>query len=717
MPRFRLLVRALGLCATLRAAPPVSFNAPVTYLTSGSVTAVAVGDFNGDGKPDAAVTSNDSVTIFLGKGDGTFETPAVYPVGTGPVAVAIGDFNHDGKPDLAITANTGNSGIGTLSILLGKGDGTFQPAVNYPLGRSPGSIAIGDFNHDGNPDLAIVDSSGLDLVYILLGAADGTFKHTATYGVGFYPGCVVTADFNGDGNLDLAVANSGYDHDGQGITIFLGEGDGGFQKPTHIDAGNAPAYLAVADFNGDGKLDLAVADDDEPEAGPDNAMSLLLGNGDGSFQPPTRLFATGPHPTFLTAVDFNNDGHIDLVVNAGKGIAVLLGNGDGTFQPPITLTSIEGYFALADFTGDGRLGLAIANGSLTVLVPEAGGDFPHDTSFYAGGGLYSIASGDFNGDGHPDLVAADQNSASISILLGNGDGTFQPATYYQAPKAATVAVADINGDGKPDLVISGAPNITSPSTITIMLGNGHGQFGSPLPTPATNARFFAVGDFNHDGKPDFAVSTSTGLVILLGNGDGTFQSPIQVPAVTSPGSLAAGDFNHDGKLDLAVAILHSSTIAVLFGNGDGSFQPPVNYAVGDDPSSIAVGHFSGPDSRDLAVVNYGSPFLYGTVSVLLNNGDGTFKGAVNYLVGAGPQYVAVSSFNAAGKADLAVANLWSNAVSILPGNGDGTFQAPISFSVPATPYALALGDFSGGGKADIAVADTLGVTLLSNTAP
>src|SRR5580700_375450 len=233
----RSLFCAFGACATLWAASPVSFNAPLTYLTGGPVTAVAVGDFNGDGTPDVAVTSTDSnaVSIFLGKGDGTFRTPVSYPLSEGPASVAVGDFNHDGIPDLAVTTNDGNGGIGAVAILFGNGNGAFQPAVNYPLGRTPTSIAIGDFNHDGNPDLAIVDSSGLSQVYILLGAADGTFQQQQeTYRVGMYPGCVVTGDFNGDGNLDLAVSSEGYDHDGQGVIIMLGQGNGTFPRSAQI---------------------------------------------------------------------------------------------------------------------------------------------------------------------------------------------------------------------------------------------------------------------------------------------------------------------------------------------------------------------------------------------------------------------------------------------------------------------------------------------------
>jgi hypothetical protein len=375
MPRFRhalhwvlvFQICVLGMCATLQGAPRISFNAPLTYLTAGPVTSVAVGDFNGDGKPDIAVTSNyaNTVSIFLGKGNGAFHAPLSYPVGTGPAALVVGDFNHDGKPDLAVSSTNDDSGA--LSILLGNGDGSFQAAINYPLGRAPGSIAIGDFNNDDNPDLAIVDTSALDVVYILFGTGDGAFRLEGTYPVGYYPSCVVAADFNGDGNLDLAVSAGGDDHTGQGVSILLGKGDGAFQRPVRIAAGNAPWYLAVADFNGDGKLDLAVADYDSPAGpGPDNAISLLLGNGDGTFQPPTMISVIGSYPDFLVAVDFNNDGNTDLLVNTGDGVTLLLGNGNGTFAPPTNITSIPGYFALADFTGDGELDLAFGSSGLTV---------------------------------------------------------------------------------------------------------------------------------------------------------------------------------------------------------------------------------------------------------------------------------------------------------------------------------------------------------------
>ncbi|MGO4883147.1 MAG: FG-GAP repeat domain-containing protein [Bryobacteraceae bacterium] len=716
MPRFQFRLSSVLLCsicvlgsgaAGLQGAIPIYFDAPPTFLTGGPVTAVATGDFTRNGALDLAAISIDAntVSIFRGVGDGTFRAGPVYTLPNQPAAIAVGDFNHDGRLDLAITCSDGNAG--TLSILLGDGDGLFQRAVNYPLGRQPATIAIGDFNHDGNPDLAIIDVSGAERVYIMLGERDGTFKAGATYGTGFYPSDIVTADFNGDGNLDLAVADGGYDRDGQGVTIILGKGDGTFERPTEIQAGNSPAGLAVADFNGDGKLDLAVTDFDQPGTGPYNAMSILLGNGDGTFQKPATIYVPGPNPDYVAAVDFNNDGLADLVVSTGKGVALLLGKGDGSFETPVSLTGIEGDFALGDFNGDGQLDLAMASGGLTVLVQQSDGGFPHDTNIYAGSSLYSIAAADFNGDGLADLVAADLNSPSVGVLLGNGDGTFQPATYYGAPKGASVWVADVNGDGKPDLLVCG-------SAVEVRLGNGQGQFGPALVVPVARGGC-ALGDFNLDGKLDLAVGTASGLAILLGNGNGTFQSPMVVPGVTDTGALAVGDFNGDGKPDIAAAMVHAASVSILFGNGDGTFQSPAGYGVGDYPYSLAVAHFTDSGRDDLAVANYGNPFAYGSVSVLLNKGDGTFWPAVDYGVGAGPYFVAAGRFTSGGWTDIVLANAWSNAISILAGNGDGTFQPPAAFSVPAQPYGLAIGDFNGDGNNDLAVADRYGVSLLMNT--
>jgi hypothetical protein len=319
-------------------------------------TSLAVADFNGDGKPDAAVPYNatpGAVSIVLGNGDGTFQPQKTYPTGSLPYFVVAADLNHDGKVDLAVT----NTDDNTVSVLLGNGDGTFQPHVDYavgPLGDTQNSVAVADFNRDGNPDLAVCNGDGS--VSVLLGNGDGTFRPqlvTQTYG-----GVSLAAgDFNGDGILDLAVAGGG---------IFLGNGDGTFTQGFFFSA-QSPVDIVAADFNGDGKLDLALINENY-------TLYIALGNGDGTFQNPVSF--TGPFfVTSLAAADFNGDGKLDLATNGftsdtGIGvISTLLGNGDGSFQAQVEEAAGNDTFAVAaaDFNGDGMIDLATIDGGLATV--------------------------------------------------------------------------------------------------------------------------------------------------------------------------------------------------------------------------------------------------------------------------------------------------------------------------------------------------------------
>jgi hypothetical protein len=279
--------------------------------------------------------------------------------------------------------------------------------------------------------------------------------------------------------------------------------------------------------------------------------------------------------------------------------------------------------------------------------------------------------GDFNGDGILDLAVANDRVPSVTVLLGNGNGTFRAGqTLETGSFCLSVAVGDFNGDGEPDLAVT---NFSRPEelvssdidTVSILLGNGDGTFTAAGESATGSIPVSsAVGDFNGDGKPDLAVANygSNTVTILLGNGDGTLTAATASPATDSePTSIAVGDFNGDGKVDLVVSDSGSDTVTILLGNGDGTFTPGVSRGTGSKPSFVAVGDFNGDDKPDLALTNSGS----NTVTVLLGNGDGIFTEAASLATGTNPLSVAVGDFNGDGKADLTVANLTSDSVTVL----------------------------------------------------
>jgi serine/threonine protein kinase len=368
--------------------------------------------------------SNEIFFSFGGAGYSLMGTNEFY-VGYQPVSVAVGDFNSDGRLDLAV----GNAGAGTVSILLGKGDGTFESAVNYAVGQGPSSslqIAVGDFNEDGELDL-VVTNSGSNNVSVLLGNGDGTFRPAVNYPVGTGPSSVAAADLNGDGRLDLVVSNTNCNPRGDPcapgtVSILLGNGDGTFQAQKQYAGGVGSNWVAVGDFNGDGKLDLAVVNGQRK--GGDSALSILLGNGDGAFQDPVS-YPLKTNGASVAAADFNGDGKLDLAVVDNIGlISVFLGNGDGTFRTRVDYPAGSfpiGSIGIGDFDGDGRLDLAVASGgsnSVTILFGNGDGTF-QPRGVRVGTGLIpqGVTVGDFNGNGKLDLAVPTRISNVVFILL------------------------------------------------------------------------------------------------------------------------------------------------------------------------------------------------------------------------------------------------------------------------------------------------------------
>jgi trimeric autotransporter adhesin len=473
---------------------------PVASLNSGNTVLTA--DFNGDGIPDLVILGNDTISVLLGNGDGTF-TAAPYPSSELPGAIAVGDFNGDGIPDLAVAPalDEGNS-----EVLLGKGDGTFTIANgSFGIGNgtsTSNSIAAADFNGDGKLDLvetcASLDDGPCNLLLIQFGNGDGTFMQSPAVLIALaFSGSqsMAVGDFNGDGQPDLAVTNSG----GNGVNVFLNR-EGGLSAVSAIPAtGTSPSSIAAADFNGDGKLDLAVANSGS------NNVTILLGNGDGTFTAAASP-ATGTAPNSVAVADFNGDGVPDLAVaNAGSSnVTILLGNGDGTFTAAASPVADTGSTSVvsADFNGDGKEDLVVANSadsSATALLAKTALTIATVNNISpVGVGTHlvkAIYSGDVNYGG--------STSADVSLTV--------------VPPGLTLS-------GTPVSVVAGA---SGTSTLTITPTNGFSG------TVILECNFSYVGGAND-------VPTCSSTVTISGNAPTTIPLSIQTQPDTTPEQYTLG---------------------------------------------------------------------------------------------------------------------------------------------------------------------------------
>jgi hypothetical protein len=328
-------------------------------------------------------------------------------------------------------------------------------------------------------------------------------------------------------------------------------------------------------------------------------------------------------------------------------------------------------------------------------------------------GPYTVAFGDFNGDGKIDAAVAVYSSGSVAVLLGNGDGTFRPATYYAVETGPEfIYTADLRRNGILDVVVS---NLTSQS-ISVLLGRGDGTFDMSFPLPLNGQPNFAgVGDFNNDGYPDVYAavgdSVSCGCIaVLLGNGDGTFRSPLYTPTSASVFAAGAGHFTASGNLDVVAGEnFGGSQMEVLLGDGDGTFRHGATYATSSLPNSFAVSDFNGDKKQDLAVA---LP-LSGAVTIFLGNGNGTFQQA-STIPGVFPAAIQTADFNGDGITDFVVTTgLNSQTASVYLGNGNGTFRSFMNFSAGngAAPFVA---DVNGDNQTDIVIANNLGNAVVTH---
>jgi hypothetical protein len=752
-----------------------SFSGLTTVVASGSPFSVASGDFNRDGRPDLAVPNRfpGTVSVMLnttapGAAAPTFAAPQSFAAGTEPWYVAVSDFNGDGRPDLAV----GNAGSNTVSVLLnttapGAATASFAAQQTFATDGEPVFIATGDLNGDGRPDLAVVNSDSATVSVLLNttapGAATPSFAAQQTFATGNLPLSVAIGDLNGDGRPDLTVANL----TSSTVSVLFNTTAPGAATPSFaaqqtFATGGGPWTVAVGDLNGDGRPDLAVANAFEA-----TASVLLNTTAPGAAIPSfaaQRTFDVGDTPISVAISDVNGDGRSDLAVanqNSNTVSVLLNATAPGAATPSFAAqqTFDTGAYprsvTVADFNGDGRPDLVLPDQNsntvsvlLNTLAPIATTpNFAAQQSFATGIGPRSPVVADLNGDGKPDLVLINQNSASVSVLLSTtAPGAATPSfaaqqTFATGASPRAVAVGDLNGDGRPDLAVD---NLSS-STVSVLINTT--VPGAVTPSFAAQQSFatgtgpasVSLGDFNGDGRPDLAVgnfdSSANSVSVLLnitapGAATALFTAQQSFAAGAGAYGVAVGDLNGDGRPDLAVGNANGETVSVLLnttapGATSPSFAAQQTFATGVIPFSLAVADFNGDGRVDLAVSNYGS----NTVSVLLN---ATTPGAANlifaaqqtFATGASPRSVAVGDLNGDGRTDIAAANINSNTVSVLinttaPGATTPTFAAQQTFATGTSPASVSMGDLNGDGRPDLAVANfdssANSVSVLLNT--
>jgi hypothetical protein len=612
-------------------------------------------NFNHDGATDLFVFGSTKVStpnfsfgvpfsfLVLNNGDGTFGSPMPsgiqYQPETPTTLVLTADVNNDGLDDVIIYSGFG---FGITGIELSTGNGTFAPSLKpLPNGSTFQYLLAADFNHDGKTDLLGATANGNNgSMSVLLGNGDGTFNIAGTTPFSLNGGFV--ADVNGDGLLDLVQYNS---FASSTVAIALGSTDFTFQKPSAFST--LGSIASVVDVNADGKADVIVTGSQGPYNLP-GQYTIMFGQATAVLRAPKFSAVAGSSPDYAAVIgDFDGDGKPDLVAGGAalcltcQDLFFLKGNGDGTFGPTVSLpvTGTVWNLVSADFNRDGKPDVAVLssafNGagyqySLSILLSNGDGTFQQPLSapfpVTTGANFYTgpMKTGDFNRDGIPDffVMCVTDGVPNLYVLLGNGDGTFQPVNNlldtatngYHAPLDA--ALLDANGD----LILFWALALNDPNQnhAEILLSKGDGTFqsgGSYYPQvfgdPGPAA--VAVGDVNGDGIPDLVVLDSfvaqpVTLAVLLGTGSHGFAAPVYIPLSFREGiAVALADMNGDGNLDIVLGN------EVLTGNGDGTFQPGIFLGGGYYYASVISGIVNG----DLTIADVNGD---GKPDVLINTG-------------------------------------------------------------------------------------------------
>ncbi len=706
---------------------------------------VAIGDLDGDGKPDLVVVNVASNTISVLRNtsssgslaSGSFAAKIDFVTGDLPYALNLNDLDGDGKLDIIIANRSANtisvyhntSSIGSITA------SSFNLKVDFAVGDSPSSIAIGDLDGDGKVDIATanVNSNSISVLHntsVLGSLTSSSFATKVDFLTALNPQTVAMGDLDGDSKIDLVSANLTTNN----ISVFLNTSNpgnlnaGSFATKADFITGNSPIALIIGDLDTDGKSEIATANFDS------NSISILKNTstiGNASFANKVD-FITGTSPQSINIGDLDGDGKPDLVVANASDNSISffrnIGIGNlsvGSFAAKIDFVAGERptSASIGDLDGDGRPDLAVTNSGSRFVSVMRNVLPPTITSFnpaYAKpGDVVSLIGTNFNTTlannvvyfGATKAIVTAATTTSLTVTVPKG-ATYAP--IYILNKSTTLAAYSS----------SNFMPIYSPAKTTVTINDFQPKKDY---TTGDNPQFVAIGDLDGDGKSDLAIANQTSNTVSLFlntsiNGVINLAAKIDIATGTTPRSIAIGDINGDGRVDLAITNQASNTVSVLINtssNGIISFASKVDFTTGIMPVSIAIGDIDLDGKPDLIIANEGS----NTVSILRNAGNGgvtNFETKADYPTGANPYGIVVGDINGDGLLDVAVTNFNDNTVSILGNtsvNGNLSFVAKLDFATGNSPSSIAIGDLDGDSKPDLAIVNSSSgsASVLRNT--